>query len=156
MTSADGKVHFTTLQNVTPSNITLPLPETSAITFQRIKVEQSMAPEKIEAKPVSKPQIFKLPTLSNATTLTTSTSSAQAKMAVRRATAKTATAIAKPNHKVTVVKVEGSDSNTTTTVTANANAGSGAAGKSDVPTCEICDKVCFLIALPSLRLYAMT
>lgn len=140
MNAADGKVHFTTLQNVTPANITLPLPETSSITFQRIKVEQ---PDKVETKPVTKQQIFKLPTLSNATTLTTSTSAAQTKTIARRATARTMTATAKPNNKVTVVKVETSDSNTTTmtTTTANANAGTGAAGKSDVPTCEICDKV---------------
>lgn len=143
LTSADGKVHFTTLQNVTPSNITLPLPETSAITFQRIKVEPSVTQDKIESKPISKPQIFKLPTLSNATTLTTSTSTAQTKTTVRRTAAKAATATAKPNNKVTIVKVEGSNSNTTTTASANSNASSGTAGKSDVPTCEICDKVCF-------------
>lgn len=145
MNAADGKVHFTTLQNVAPQNITLPLPETSAITFQRIKVEPS-SPEKIESKPISKPQIFKLPTLSNATTLTTSTNTAQTKTTVRRTVAKTTTATARPNNKVTIVKMEGSDSNTMTTVSANANAGSGAAGKSDVPTCEICDKVFSIVA----------
>lgn len=141
MNAADGKVHFTTLQNVTPANITLPLPETSAITFQRIKVEP---PEKVETKHVAKPQIFKLPTLSNTTTLTTSTGAVQTKTIARRAIAKTVTATAKPNNKLTIVKVEGTDSNTTTTTAANA--GSGAAGKSDVPTCEICDKVFSIVA----------
>lgn len=145
LSAIDGKVHFTTLQNVTPANISLPMPETSstsAITFQRIKVEPSTSPERIEtiSKPINKPQVFKLPTLSNATTLT-STTTAQTKPTVRKSTAKSAvTATSKPNNKVTVVKVEGSDSNTTTPPTSG-NAGSGATGKSDVPTCEICDKV---------------
>lgn len=142
LTSADGKVHFTTLQNVAPSNITLPLPETSAITFQRIKVEQ--AQEKLEVKSTAKPQVFKLPTLSNTTTSTTSTSAAQAKTAVRKTTAKPTVVTTKPNNKAHIIKTETIDSNTTTTlVTTNTipNSTSGTSSKSDVPTCEICDKV---------------
>lgn len=55
--------------------ITLPMPETSAITFQRIKVESDESlPNKVNvhpAKPNAKPQVFKLPTLSAAQTNTT-------------------------------------------------------------------------------------
>lgn len=139
LTSSDGKVHFTTLQNVATPNITLPLPETSAITFQRIKVEQG---EKIDVKPAIKQQVFKLPTLSNTTTSTTSTSAVQAKTAVRKAMVKTTMLTTKPNNKLTTIKTEHSDSNTTTTlVTTTTNSASGTSAKSDVPTCEICDKV---------------
>lgn len=57
--------------------ITLPMPETSAITFQRIKVESDESlPNKVSvnpAKPNAKPQVFKLPTLSTAPTSTTTT-----------------------------------------------------------------------------------
>lgn len=139
--TADGKVQFTTLQNVVAPNVTLPLPETSAITFQRIKVEQS--PEKVEAKPIVKQQIFKLPTLSNTTTSTTSTNAAQAKTTVRKTMTKTTVVTAKPNHKVNAIKSESTDSNTTTNLvtTQSINTGSGGSAKSEVPTCEICDKV---------------
>lgn len=135
MNASDGKVHFTTLQNVAPSNITLPLPETSAITFQRIKVESGN--DRVEVKSVNKPQVFKLPTLSNSTT-STSSPNAQVKATARKSTAKTTVITTKPNNKV-LVKTETIDSNTTTT--ANTNASGGTANKADVPTCEICDKV---------------
>lgn len=136
--NADGKVQFTTLQNVATPNITLPLPETSAITFQRIKMEPS--PEKVETKQLAKPQVFKLPTLSNTTTSTTRTNNAQIKTVVRKTTAKTSIATAKPNNKI---KIEPSESNATRTLilTQSINTSSGMAAKADVPTCEICDKV---------------
>lgn len=139
--TADGKVQFTTLQNVVAPSVALPMPETSAITFQRVKVEQSA--EKVETKPIVKQQVFKLPTLSNTTTSTTSTNAAQAKTAIRRTVAKTTVVTAKPNNKNNAIKTEPSDSNTTATLvtTQTANSGSGGAAKSDVPTCEICDKV---------------
>lgn len=58
-----GKVQFTTLQNVATPNITLPMPESSAITFQRIKVEPGEAKTTINNKNAIKQQIFKLPTV---------------------------------------------------------------------------------------------
>lgn len=138
--AADGKVQFTTLQNVATPNIALPLPETSAITFQRIKVEQSN--EKIETKMATKPQVFKLPTLSNTTTSTISTN-AQAKTTIRKAVAKTTVVTTKPNNKLHAIKTDATDSNTTTSIvsTNTTNSATGTAAKSDVPTCEICDKV---------------
>lgn len=142
----EGKVQFTTLQNVAAPNITLPLPETSAITFQRIKVEQS--PEKVETKSnviAAKPQVFKLPTLSNTTTSTTnSNATAQTKTVTRKPTAKTTLVSTKTvNSKVTIIKNESIDSNTTTVTAAqNSNTtSSGGAAKTDVPTCDICEKV---------------
>lgn len=126
-----------------PQNVTLPLPETSSITFQRVKVEPQ---EKVEVKAAAKPQVFKLPTLSNTTTSTTSTNATQAKTAVRRTVTKTAVVTVKPNNKTNAIKTVTSDSNTATTLvttqTTNSSSGGGGGGtKSDVPTCEICDKV---------------
>lgn len=138
MTSADGKVHFTTLQNVATPNITLPLPETSAITFQRIKVEQGME-KPTEVKAIAKPQTFKLPTLSNTTTATTNSNAALARTTARKSTAKPNIVTTKPNNKTSTIKIISSESNTTTT--ASTNSASGTTVKSDVPTCEICDKV---------------
>ncbi|XP_031620758.1 transcription factor Sp3 isoform X2 [Contarinia nasturtii] len=141
----DGKVQFTTLQNVAAPNITLPLPETSAITFQRIKVEQS--PDKTETKTnvvATKPQVFKLPTLSNTTTSITNTNSnAQPKTAVVRKPMTKATVVTAKN-KVTIIKSETFDSNTTTVTTTqntNTTSGSGTTAKTDVPTCDVCEKV---------------
>lgn len=53
------------------------MPETSAITFQRIKVEPSEDSQnrgnRTTSKAEPKQQVFKLPTLSNTTTNTTTT-----------------------------------------------------------------------------------
>lgn len=53
------------------------MPETSAITFQRIKVEQAeeshQRVNRAVVKSEQKQQVFKLPTLSNTTTGTTTT-----------------------------------------------------------------------------------
>lgn len=123
-----NKIQFATLENVATPNIHLPLPETSAITFQRIKVEDE---RKSETKSSSKQQqIYKLPTLSNATIAATNT---QTKTMARKSMVKTNTVTtAKMNNKTAVsIKSVANESRT--------NASSGT--KSEVPTCDICEKV---------------
>lgn len=131
-----GKVQLTTLQNVATPNITHPLPQSSAITFQRVKVEQpdngiKSATTSPTTKKSTTQQTFKLATLSNAGAGGKVTTAKKpplnrilvttAKAPVTRTTAANTTTIAR----------------TTTTTTTPASD----APKSDVPTCEICDKV---------------
>lgn len=86
--TAVGKVQLTTLQNVASSNVTHPFPQNTAITFQRVKVDNdSMA--QATTKLNTKEQIFKLPTVSNVITSSTNTVVANRKV-VRKVIANTA------------------------------------------------------------------
>lgn len=133
-----NKIQFATLQNVATPNITLPLPETSAITFQRIKVEEE---RKTEQKPTQKPQVFKLPTLSNTTTsATVNQIVAQTKTTARKSTAKITTGSSGTAIPTTLTKLKTAvtiKSDTNNQIQNQITTGS----KSDVPTCDICEKV---------------
>lgn len=125
-----GKVQLTTLQNVATPNIPHPLPPSSAITFQRVKVEPPDSGNKtIIASPITKKatnqqQTFKLPTVTIANSKVTK-KAAPSRIIVT--TAKAAT-------------IQTSATNTTARTTTTTTA-SGDAPKTDVPTCEICEKV---------------
>lgn len=147
-----GKVQFTTLQNVVTPNITLPMPESSAITLQRIKVEpgenkQTIISNVAHNKQAPKQQVFKLPTLPTTTTTTlvnNSNAVNKPKVTARKSTARVAVVTSKPANRITAVsKTANSSANTTTTTSSS---GTSAATddtkpKSEVPTCEICEKV---------------
>lgn len=133
--AAGNKIQFTTLQNVAAPNVTLPMPETSAITFQRIKVEDER--KLIEVKTTPKQQVYKLPTLSNTTTSPQNAAAAQ-KTPARKPTAKlnvTQTTITKSANKSMTIKSDTTNSRIST----NTNQTTGY--KSEVPTCDICEKV---------------
>lgn len=133
-----NKIQFATLHNVATPNTTLPLPETSAITFQRIKVEDE---RKSDTKSSTKQQVYKLPTLSNATIAATNTQT-KTTTARQRTTAKTnmvvSTSKVNNNNKAAIsIKSEANES--------RSNASSGTTKSSEVPTCHICEKVFFLL-----------
>lgn len=151
-TETGNKIQFATLQNVATPNINLPLPETSAITFQRIKVEED---QKLNAKPMPKQQIYKLPTISNSTTTSTpaNTILVQTKTQTRKTTAKnhaqqtttTTTTTAPSSHKIdnktAANKLDGGGTRSIK-IDSNANAANKTNdGNSNVPTCNICEKV---------------
>lgn len=130
-----GKVQLTTLQNVATPNITHPLPQSSAITFQRIKVETPDSGNKTtiatntSKKPINQ-RTFKLTTIQNSGTA-----------------AKGAVAKKPPANRMVVTTakaptVQTSAAITTTTArTTTTTSTSGEGPKTEVPTCEICDKV---------------
>lgn len=130
-----GKVQLTTLQNVATPNVTHPLPQSSAITFQRVKVEPPDGAGKTvitspTTKKITNQQTFKLATLANSNAAgkaTTAKKPAQGRVLVTTSAAK-------------VSNVQTSATNAATRTT-TATGATGDAPKSDVPTCEICEKV---------------
>lgn len=146
-----GKVQLTTLQNVAAPNITHPLPQSSAITLQRIKVDNTTANASATTKEVTKHQTYKLATLptaksnasaTNTSTTVTATGKATA-ITVRRAAPIKATALA-TTKTVTVPTTQSATiinraSNNTSTQSVSDQHTDRV--KSEVPTCEICEKV---------------
>lgn len=129
-----GKVQLTTLQNVATPNITHPLPQSSAITFQRVKVEQpdnsiKSATTSPTTKKVTAQQTFKLATISNA--------GAGAKMTTAKKPPINRIVVTTAKAPVTRTTAANTTARTITTTTTT----SGDAPKNEVPTCEICDKV---------------
>lgn len=133
-----GKVQLTTLQNVATPNITHPLPQSSAITFQRIKVEPAndgnettiMAPT---TKKITNQRTFKLETVSNA-------GIAAGKVTTTTTRKPTANRVVVTTVKAPITQTS-SAVTTTTARTTTTTTTSGDAPKTDVPTCEICEKV---------------
>lgn len=148
-----GKVQLTTLQNVATPNITHPLPQSSAITLQRIKVENenTMATTSPNTKLVTKQQTYKLATLPTAKANASNASASSASVnvtgkvttTVRRApNTKTTTTTTAATKTITVPITQSSANtnranNTNTTIAGDQND----RPKTDVPTCEICEKV---------------
>lgn len=130
-----GKVQLTTLQNVATPNITHPLPQSSAITFQRVKVEPPGVKPSITsptAKKAPNQQTFKLATVSNAGgtgKMTTIKKSTGNRILVTTAT------------KASTIQTSAANSTTTARTTNTTTTTTGDAPKTEVPTCEICDKV---------------
>ncbi|KAJ6643941.1 Specificity protein transcription factor 3 [Pseudolycoriella hygida] len=111
-----GKIQLTTLQNVSTSNVTHPLPQKSGITIQRIKQENRKLPTtKIITSPTSASAVQ--------TTLTTTTS-------VTKPMTTTTTTARKVNNKSNQIQMNAN----------NENNKSGS-GNEVVPTCEVCEKV---------------
>lgn len=143
-----GKVQLTTLQNVATPNITHPLPQSSAITFQRVKVETTddgysskSSVSSSAIKTLAKPQTFKLATVSNAVTANAARITTARRTMVNRATV-TAVKVSTAQTSTTTANTTTNTSTTTTTMTPTAAAAaSGDPPKTDVPTCEICEKV---------------
>lgn len=140
-----GKVQLTTLQNVPTPNITHPLPPGSAITLRSIKLENhndTSPPTKI----ITRPQTFKLATLP---TVKNSTSIANTSFATTGGKATVVTATKKaPVNRTTNATTKTILVSTTTQSPAdnrsNGNTNSSTTAdqsKTDVPTCEICEKV---------------
>lgn len=131
-----GKVQLTTLQNVATPNITHPLPQSSAITFQRVKIEQpdnsiKSATTSPTTKKAMVQQTYKLATVSNAGAGGKVTTAK--KPAINRIVVTTA--------KAPATRTTAANTTTTTRISTTTTTTADDAPKSDVPTCEICDKV---------------
>lgn len=118
-TSVGGKIQLTTLQNVSASNITHPLPQKSGITIQRIKQENRKLPttKTITSPTQTQPQMIQVS--STTTALSTKVSTTTAVTTVRKA-----------NNKSNQIQTNANNEHNKS-VTAN----------EAVPTCEVCDKV---------------
>lgn len=108
-----GKIHLTTLQNVTTNNITHPLPQKSGITIQRIKQDNK-----------------KLPTTKTVATTTPAPVVQVSSTAATKSTTTTTTTVRKTNNKSNQIQ-------------ANANIENNKSGNASevVPTCDVCEKV---------------
>ncbi len=130
-TSSMGKVQLTTLQNVSTSNVTHPLPQKSGITIQRIK--------QLDSK--------KLPTTKTVTSptgaTTPSTAVVTAPSPIVQVSSTTSTPATKSSTTTTTTAAQRKANNKSNQIQANANSENNKSGSGNeaVPTCEVCEKV---------------